>query len=193
MVDEDPHTGAGESPPPANGHASGTAAADAEPAGQADHAAGAEAVEVPEPEAGTEQPEPEAGTEEPDPTAGTEEPEPAGTPGRNSEDQPGEEEPQTALPGRVEGWRKRSATGAILTGLALGLREVLETEQREPAIVLETSGQPPSDLPVEADLDNVPPRRSTVTIRRWLLPERAELPEDQADSADEDPRQRQAD
>jgi hypothetical protein len=77
--------------------------------------------------------------------------------------------PHTALPPRVERWRRRSATGAMMTGFALGLREVLETEQREPAIVLETAGVPPRALPVEADIDNLPPRQSVVKIRRWLL------------------------
>jgi hypothetical protein len=75
----------------------------------------------------------------------------------------------TALPRRVETWRRRSATGALLTGFALGLREVLEPERDEPAIMLETSGTPPKDLPVEADLDDAPPRRSVVRIRPWLL------------------------
>ena len=76
----------------------------------------------------------------------------------------------TALPTRVESWRRRSATGAILTGLALGLREALETERRDPAIVLETSGEPPEDLPVEADLADSLPRRNVVSLRPWLLP-----------------------
>jgi hypothetical protein len=78
-------------------------------------------------------------------------------------------EPGSGLPPRVESWRRRSATGAMLTGFAFGLRDVLEPERRAPAIVLETSGVPPKDLAVEADLDNVPPRQSVVKIRRWLL------------------------
>ena len=80
-----------------------------------------------------------------------------------------EPESTTALPPRIERWRRRSATGAMMTGFALGLREALETEHREPAVVLETSGVPPRDLAVEADLDNLPPRQSVVKIRRWLL------------------------
>lgn len=80
-----------------------------------------------------------------------------------------EERTETALPPRVERWRKRSATGAMLTGLAFGLREALEPERREPSIVLETSGLPPGDLPVEADLEDGRPKSSSVTVRRWLL------------------------
>jgi hypothetical protein len=75
----------------------------------------------------------------------------------------------SALPPAVERWRRRSATGAMLTGFAMGLREVIEPEHREPAIVLETSGAPPRDLAVEADLENLPPRQSVVKVRRWLL------------------------
>ena len=76
----------------------------------------------------------------------------------------------TALPPRVENWRKRSAVGAILTGLAMGLREALEAERREPAIVVETSGDPPEDLAVEARLEGGPAKHNVVKIRPWLLP-----------------------
>jgi len=81
---------------------------------------------------------------------------------------PGEDTPE-AKAGRREAWKKRSATGAILTSFALGLREVIEPNTNEPSIVLETSGQPPRDLPVEADLEDAPPRHSVVKIRPWLL------------------------
>ncbi len=83
--------------------------------------------------------------------------------------QPKPEAPRTALSPKVEAWRKRSATGAILTGFAFGLREALEPERKEPAIIMETSGDPPRDLPVEADLEDHRPRRSVVNIRPWLL------------------------
>jgi hypothetical protein len=95
-------------------------------------------------------------------------------------------EPGSGLPPRVESWRRRSATGAMLTGFAFGLREVLEAEHREPAIVLETSGVPPKDLPVEADLENLPPRQSVVKIRRWLLTDRPEPVGDDPDGAGSD-------
>jgi len=71
--------------------------------------------------------------------------------------------------GRVESWRRRSAVGALLTGIALGLGEVLEAERKEPAIIQETSGVPPRDLPVEADLGEASPKRSVVHVRPWLL------------------------
>jgi hypothetical protein len=78
----------------------------------------------------------------------------------------------TALPPRIESWRRRSAMGAILTGFALGLREALEPEREEPAIVAQVSGEPVGDLPVQAQLDEVSPRESVVTIRPWLLEDR---------------------
>ena len=77
---------------------------------------------------------------------------------------------QTALPGRVERWRRRSATGAIMSGFAFGLKEVFEPDRKEPSIVQETSGDPPEDLPVDAEFDPLVARRSVVRIRPWLLP-----------------------
>jgi hypothetical protein len=77
--------------------------------------------------------------------------------------------PSSALPQKVEAWRKRSATGAILTGFALGLQQVFEKEKEQPAIVMQTSGDPPTDLPVEADVEHGRPRQSVVNIRPWLL------------------------
>lgn len=82
---------------------------------------------------------------------------------------PDDGERSTALPAPVERWRRRSATGAIMTGFAFGLREVFEPERKEPAIMLETSGDPPTDLPVEAEFDAISSRRSVVRIRPWLL------------------------
>ena len=79
----------------------------------------------------------------------------------------------TALPSKVEAWRKRSATGAILTGFALGLQQVFEKEREQPAIIMTTSGDPPRDLPVEAEFEHGRPRQSVVSIRPWLLGEQA--------------------
>ena len=76
---------------------------------------------------------------------------------------------RTGLPDSVERWRQRSATGAVLTAFAFGLQQALETEKKEPAIIMVTSGEPPTDLPVEAQLEQLGPRQSTVTVRSWLL------------------------
>jgi hypothetical protein len=51
----------------------------------------------------------------------------------------------------------------------MGLQEALETERKEPAIIMQTSGEPPFDLPVQAQLETLGPRQSTVSLRPWLL------------------------
>jgi hypothetical protein len=81
------------------------------------------------------------------------------------------EDPGThnALPPKLEAWRRRSAAGAILTGFALGLQQALETKPNEPSIVIQTSGDPPTDLPVEAEFEYRRPRNTVVNVRPWLL------------------------
>ncbi|HMC38776.1 MAG TPA: hypothetical protein VKI19_03880 [Acidimicrobiales bacterium] len=95
---------------------------------------------------------------------------------------------QTALPPRIEAWRRRSAAGAVLTGIALGLQQALEKRKEEPSIVMETSGEPPQDLPVEADFEYGRPRQSVVQIRPWLLGDAAAAPSgtDPAEAGPED-------
>ena len=86
-----------------------------------------------------------------------------------------EEDPEghldTALPPRMNEWRRRSATGAMLTGFAFGLREVFEPPHQEPSIEIQTSGDPPTDLPVDAEVDQIRPSDNVVTVRPWLLPD----------------------
>ena len=83
-----------------------------------------------------------------------------------------EAERRTALPLRMEAWRRRTVTGALLTGVARGLGQVFETEREQPAIVAEAPGEPfGPPRPVEAVLDPDDPAASTLLIRRWLLDE----------------------
>ena len=84
----------------------------------------------------------------------------------------GDEAPRTnALPPRVEAWRRRTATGALLTGVALGLAEVFEPPPAEVAIVAEAPGEPPGPpRAVTVHLDEDDPSASSVVIRPWLLP-----------------------
>lgn len=96
---------------------------------------------------------------------------------------PNSGDPHTALPPKVEAWRKRSAAGAILTGFALGLQQALETKREDPSIVVQTSGEPPDDLPVEADFEYGRPRQSVVNIRPWLLNDRDKDADDRAGDA----------
>jgi hypothetical protein len=95
----------------------------------------------------------------------------------------GDPNSHTALPPKVEAWRRRTATGAVLTGFALGFQQALGKEQEQPAIVMQTSGDPPKDLPVEADVEQGRPRHSVVSIRPWLLPGRPEDTESGTDDA----------
>ena len=94
-----------------------------------------------------------------------------------------EQERHTGLPDRMEAWRRRSATGAVLTAFALGLQEALDPERKEPAIIMQTSGEPPKDLPVQAQLEQLGPRQSTVSVRPWLLAGAEEPDEPSTDEA----------
>jgi len=76
---------------------------------------------------------------------------------------------RTGLPDWAERRRARSATGTVLTAFAFGLQQVFETEREQPAIIMETSGDPPRPLPVQAQLEQLGPRQSSVTVRSWLL------------------------
>ncbi len=93
-------------------------------------------------------------------------------------------EPSSALPPKLEAWRRRSATGAILTGLALGFQQALEAPREQPTITIETSGTPPRDLPVDADVGVLGPRHSVVSIRPWLL-DSADKPRNDEDDPDD--------
>jgi len=94
---------------------------------------------------------------------------PAGTQDADWPEDADDDASRTALPPRLEGWRRRSAAGAILTGFALGLQQALEPKRDQPAIVVQTSGDPPRDLPVEADFEYGRPRQAVVNLRPWLL------------------------
>ncbi len=82
----------------------------------------------------------------------------------------GDDELRTALPPALEEWRRRSATGAILTGIAFGLRQALELPREEPAIVVEAPGEPPGPpQPMELHMDPDRPEETWVIVRPWLL------------------------
>jgi hypothetical protein len=67
---------------------------------------------------------------------------------------------------RFDRWRKRSATGAVLTGVALGLQHALDRPKQEPAIVVEASGEPEDDeAPFVVHLDRDDPTRTVVVVR----------------------------
>ncbi|MCC6226023.1 MAG: hypothetical protein IT195_06430 [Microthrixaceae bacterium] len=68
--------------------------------------------------------------------------------------------------GQIERWRRGSVTGAVLTGFALGLQEVLYPRRNEEIAIVVEAGDPPGDRAVALDLDPDDPDASSVTIRR---------------------------
>ena len=86
--------------------------------------------------------------------------------------EPDADELRNALPQRVEAWRRRTVTGAMLTGIARGLGQVFEPERERAAIVAEMPGAPPPPPgPVEAQIDPDDPEASRLIVRRWMLEE----------------------
>ncbi len=70
-------------------------------------------------------------------------------------------------PLRFNHWMKRSATGAVLTGITLGLREALEPRREEPAIMIEAAGEPEDpDQPIVLHFDPDSPADTVAVIRR---------------------------
>ena len=89
-----------------------------------------------------------------------------------ADDDPGDsgplehEPPEGSDPLRFNSWMKRSATGAVLTGISLGLREALELKKNEPAIMIEASGEPEDpDNPIQLHFDPDDPRGTVAVIR----------------------------
>jgi hypothetical protein len=79
-------------------------------------------------------------------------------------------EPSTGSPARASmaGWRRRSATGAVLGAALLGLGDALEGRRRreQPPIVSEDPGQPHDpDALVEVHLDPTSPAASVAVVR----------------------------
>jgi hypothetical protein len=71
---------------------------------------------------------------------------------------------------RFERWRRNTATGVVLTGIALGLREALEHDKERPAMVQPVPGGDGNDplQPVELHLDWEHPETTRAVIRPWL-------------------------
>jgi hypothetical protein len=67
---------------------------------------------------------------------------------------------------KVSQWRRRSALGAVLTGMALGLQEVFDPEEeRSIEIEVDADGEP-LDLPVKLFLDPDSPAGSLCIVHR---------------------------
>lgn len=70
---------------------------------------------------------------------------------------------------RVSQWRRRSALGAVLTGMALGLQEVFDPEEDRPIVIeVDDDGQT-GDLPIQLYLDPDSPSGSLCIVHRTEL------------------------
>jgi len=76
---------------------------------------------------------------------------------------PAEGEPtEVDLPSRrFDGWRRRSAVGAMATGVALGLRDIFYPTNNQPVLTAEAPGDPPdADQEMQVILDPDDPTKS---------------------------------
>ena len=70
------------------------------------------------------------------------------------------------LPSRLVGWGRRSLMGAVITGWALGIQEVLEPKREESIVIEVDADGEPHDLPVRLFLDPDDPSGSLCVVRR---------------------------
>ncbi|MBA3655397.1 MAG: hypothetical protein H0W70_14535 [Actinobacteria bacterium] len=66
-------------------------------------------------------------------------------------------------------WRRGTASGVILTGIALGLRDALESEQERPAMVQPAPTGDPHIAPFDLHLDPDHPEATVAIVRPWLF------------------------
>jgi hypothetical protein len=70
---------------------------------------------------------------------------------------------------------KRSAAGAVLSGIALGLQQALEQKRELPAFVMEAPGEPEDpDAPIILHFDPDDPTKTVAVIRSRAPTERTE-------------------
>lgn len=73
-------------------------------------------------------------------------------------------------PSRLASWSRSTALGVVLSGVALGLQEVLDPVERRPIVVeVDDDGQP-AHLPVELFLDPDSPSGSLCLVHRDAFP-----------------------
>ena len=106
--------------------------------------------------------------------------------GEPAEGEPAEGEPERRAsrrrardPLRFNSWMKRSATGALMTGIAVGLQQALELPRQEQAFVIEASGEPEDpNRPIDLRFDPESPADTVAIIRRPATPPAADEPTD---------------
>jgi hypothetical protein len=79
--------------------------------------------------------------------------------------------PQPEVP-RVPPKKARTATGALLTGIALGLRDVFDPEKKKDPVAIEQVAPTEPDGPQEYEITLKPsPRDSQAVYRPWVREE----------------------
>jgi hypothetical protein len=68
-------------------------------------------------------------------------------------------------PLRFNNWRRRSTTGVLMTGIAVGLQKALELPRKQPAFVIEASDEPDPDGPIQLRFDPDNPAATVAIIR----------------------------
>jgi len=82
------------------------------------------------------------------------------------EDGGGEDDESGPDPLRFNRWMRSSASGGILTGIALGLQHALEERREQPAFVMEAPGEPEDpDAPISLHFDPDDPTKTIAVIR----------------------------
>ena len=78
--------------------------------------------------------------------------------------EPAPEGPPT-VPTRLVSWRRTSLVGAVMTGMAFGLREVLEPERRDQVVIEVDAESGQDDGPLVLRLDPDDPAASWCVVR----------------------------
>jgi hypothetical protein len=81
-------------------------------------------------------------------------------------------------PLRFDRWRRRSAAGAMMTGIAFGMQEALDRKRKEPPIVQQVDGDPGPQGPIELQFDPDHPEKTVAVIRPWLMHECGTAPDE---------------
>ncbi len=80
-------------------------------------------------------------------------------------------------PLRFNRWMRSSASGGILTGIALGLQHALEERREQPAFVMEAPGEPEDpDAPISLHFDPEDPTKTVAVIRAPMHDDRRDGP-----------------
>jgi hypothetical protein len=70
------------------------------------------------------------------------------------------------MPTRLVTWRRTSLAGAVMAGMAFGLREVLEPERRDQVVIEVDAGAGQDEGPLVLRLDPDDPAGSWCVVRR---------------------------